>query len=721
MRHILLLVILLTGLLHNAQSEKSKIDSLEALVPQFEGAELVDVYLTLAEEYMYIVPVKSIEYGERSLVILGDSIQNDQSCYANLLIGTGYIFTGEFQKGRKHLTPGLELARTLNNQKYISIGLSSLAAYHMNTGDYEEALSLFKQSLQVATEADLPGWKARAKFNIGSILTNKGDRAGGLKNMIEALLYFESTDNVSIAARILNNIAVNYHAWKEYDLALEYYRKTLRKHELSGDILGKVVVLNNIAEIYKDKSQYKMAFKYYNQIFELAKTNEISEFYLAVGKVGYAETYSKIEKLDSARRYANESLKVFQSAEMEEGVINAKLILGYVDMKEGNLRKARTHAEYCIEKSVQVGLRELSLKAYLLQAQILERMNLYAESLKNYKSYVAISDSLSKENQAHQLALHRAELDIADKENEIELLQKNNEIKDLQLIKQKSQARTLIVAIALLVIVIALSLVYNGSRKKANLLLQQKNDQILSQHEELIRVNQTKDRFLSIIGHDLRNPIGAFKDMISQLAEFPDMFTEELRTQILEELRDEAEGTYFLLDNLLLWAKTQKDSIQFKPEKLKLNLIVKNNIILNTRIAEQKSIDLNSEVSDGVFVFADQNMVDLIIRNLLSNALKFTPKEGKIWVRVQPKDDEFYEVSITDTGVGIKKDDIPRIFDGNDLLSTYGTNNEKGSGLGLILCKEFVEINGGNIQVQSVVDKGSKFSFTLKKYQSLQS
>jgi signal transduction histidine kinase len=314
------------------------------------------------------------------------------------------------------------------------------------------------------------------------------------------------------------------------------------------------------------------------------------------------------------------------------------------------------------------------------------------------------------------LALHRTELDLSEKENEIGLLQKDNEIKDLQLIKQKSQSRTLIVILGFLGVVVVLSLSYNKARKKANELLQEKNEQISEQHEELVRLNQTKDKFLSIIGHDLRNPIGAFKDVVSQLADFPEMFTDELRKQILEELRDEAESTYFLLDNLLLWAKTQKHNIQFKPEKLKLNMVIKNNIILNSRIAERKGVEIKSNVDEENLVYADHNMVDLILRNLISNAIKFTPGKGKVELSVVPKDD-FLEIAVKDTGVGIPEKDIARLFDQNDHLSTYGTDNEKGSGLGLILCKEFADMNGGTISVQSLKSKGSTFSFTLKKYQ----
>ncbi len=702
----------------HGQNKTSEIDSLLALLPNLEGESLADAYLSLSETYLYITPVKTIEYAERALTIVGETEWSAQICHANLLIGAGLISTGEFVQGEKYAAKGLAQARQLNNARYISIGLSALSAYHMNTGNYDKALELLEETRREATNAGLADWDARAKFNIGSILTNKGDRAGGLRYMTDALRHFENSGNSIIASRIMNNIAVNYHSWNDYDLALEYYRKTLQTYELNGDILGKVVVLNNIGEIYKDKEQYDMAFQYFNQIFDLAKKHEVSNFYLAVGWVGLAETYMKIGNDQLARQYAQQSLEVFEQTNMQEGEINANLILAQVNMNEGKLQLATQLVDECLDQSTIIGLKELTIKGYLLKSEILDKNRSYRESLANYKKYVEITDSLYEEKQMHQLALHRAEMDISEKENEIGLLQKNNEIKDLQLVKQKNQSRTMIIVIALLVAVIALSLSYNTARKKANDLLYEKNEQILEQHEELIRVNQTKDKFLSIIGHDLRNPIGAFKDVVSQLAEFPEMFPEELRNQILTELRDEAENTYFLLDNLLLWAKTQKNSIQFKPDKLKLNLVVKNNIILHTRLAERKNIKLRSNIEPDVLVYADHNMVDLIIRNLLSNAIKFTPENGKVRLKVQEVEDNNYEVSVKDTGVGIAEKDLARLFDENDHLSTYGTDNEKGSGLGLILCREFVEMNGGTIRVESKPGEGSTLSFTLSKYRS---
>ncbi|MGE4587603.1 MAG: sensor histidine kinase, partial [Mangrovibacterium sp.] len=228
----------------------------------------------------------------------------------------------------------------------------------------------------------------------------------------------------------------------------------------------------------------------------------------------------------------------------------------------------------------------------------------------------------------------------------------------------------------------------------------------------------TKDKFISIISHDLRNPVGAFVDVLAQLSEYPEMFPEDTRRQIIRELRDEAEQTYFLLENLLSWARGQKKNIQISPVSYKLTDVVDINIRLLSRLAEQKQIGLKNEVDPDLRVYADQNMISLILRNLLSNAIKFTGKQGKVVVSAR-NSGKLVEVAVADNGIGIPSENLSSLFAEDKALSTYGTGNEKGSGIGLQLCREFVEAHGGTIGVRSKERQGSIFTFTLPKESSL--
>lgn len=241
-----------------------------------------------------------------------------------------------------------------------------------------------------------------------------------------------------------------------------------------------------------------------------------------------------------------------------------------------------------------------------------------------------------------------------------------------------------------------------------------KNEKILHQHQQLTKVNETRKLFLTIIGHDLRNPIGALKDTLSQLKDYPEMFNEEMQAQIIGELREETENIYFLLDNLLSWAKTQQEGIQLNTKSFKINESIDQCIQLHKRLADNKNIVIDTKLSGNYMVSADPNMISLVLRNLLSNAIKFTRQDGHILISTKKTGNEYVEISVKDDGIGIPSEMQKKLFDKHRHLSTYGTNQEKGSGLGLMLCTDFVELNGGKISIKSNENEGSTFNFTLK-------
>ncbi len=224
--------------------------------------------------------------------------------------------------------------------------------------------------------------------------------------------------------------------------------------------------------------------------------------------------------------------------------------------------------------------------------------------------------------------------------------------------------------------------------------------------------NAAKDKFFSIISHDL---IGAFSTIFSfvkMMKKNRKNLSEEKITMLYEELSGTTESSYKLLDNLLQWARSQTGKIQLNKEKLTLQVLVHEMFEFTGFQAAQKKINLESEIQSSDTAFGDKNMVQTVIRNLITNAIKFTPQHGKIIVRTEKKDDHI-QLSISDTGVGINQEKIDKLFRIDTQVTSKGTENEKGSGLGLILCKEFVERNGGEIWVESEIGKGTTIRFTL--------
>ncbi len=232
--------------------------------------------------------------------------------------------------------------------------------------------------------------------------------------------------------------------------------------------------------------------------------------------------------------------------------------------------------------------------------------------------------------------------------------------------------------------------------------------------EELILLNATKDKFFSVVAHDLRSPFHALLGLSEMLALEGDKFSHDEIKSFSKGLNDNLKNLYSLLDNLLKWSMMQRNMVTFKPIKINLFEMVNAIIDMSLQNAKKKDIVISNNVKKDIFVFADSSMLLSTIQNIIDNAIKFTNLSGRILVFASEKHD-FIEVNIQDTGIGINIENSSKIFEFDSLFTTKGTTGEKGTGLGLPLCKEFIERNGGKIWVNSEVGKGTKFSFTLRK------
>jgi signal transduction histidine kinase len=255
-------------------------------------------------------------------------------------------------------------------------------------------------------------------------------------------------------------------------------------------------------------------------------------------------------------------------------------------------------------------------------------------------------------------------------------------------------------------------------KERTALVIQQKQEveeqavKLQQQNEELLQVNAYKDRLFSIIGHDLRNPIGTLNGVLDLLNK-GQIDTDDVRL-IAKDLQNSLQSIMEMLDNLLMWALQQLDEVQVHAVRFRLNELIEENIHLMKPQASQKNIELeaNSKAPDAM-VLADREMIKLVIRNLISNSLKFTEKGGRVWVSLVI-DDTHVHLTIHDNGLGMSEDTLANLFTKQPDVS-YGTENEKGTGLGLRLCHQFVQRNNGQIWVESTLNEGSRFTVSLKK------
>jgi len=242
-------------------------------------------------------------------------------------------------------------------------------------------------------------------------------------------------------------------------------------------------------------------------------------------------------------------------------------------------------------------------------------------------------------------------------------------------------------------------------RKKAELLLE-------DQAKELQKINLTKDKFFSIIAHDLKSPFNAIMGFSELMLHNYNDLDDATFIKGLKTIESAGNHAFKLVENLLLWSKNQTKGNNFTPEWLSLNKQITESLILAESAIQNKELEVSFKQKQIINIFTDRNMIDLVLRNLISNAIKFTHKKGKISVTISENDQEIL-TSITDTGIGISENKLATLFEINKPKNTLGTENEQGTGLGLILCKDFIENLGGKIWVESTLGIGSTFTFSL--------
>jgi signal transduction histidine kinase len=343
--------------------------------------------------------------------------------------------------------------------------------------------------------------------------------------------------------------------------------------------------------------------------------------------------------------------------------------------------------------------KKIQLNIYLKLSEVYLSINDFKNAISCQQKQIEIQDLLLSGAANIKMEQLQAIYEIDKQNGQIIELKKQNEINSL-IIEQHRISRLLMIIGIIVAFLFSLSIYwfYNKIRRK-NL--------------ELKESNAAKDKFFAIIAHDLRGPTGTLAAFLEHINEsFNELSPAELK-EILRLLYKSAEDVRVLLENLLIWAQSQLNKIEFLPTEFKLTDLIQNSLKGLNQTADNKQVDIKLELNNEISVIADPNMVQTIVRNLLSNALKFTHRGGLVTIRTEVQNMQNAIVHIIDTGVGIEKASLSKIFDGSNTLHNSGTENEKSTGLGLILVKDFIVKNRGTIAIESQKGIGTTVSFTL--------
>jgi signal transduction histidine kinase len=630
--------------------------------------------------------------------------------------------------------------------------------------DRHQALTYALEATKLLPEIGDSSWHAEAYYVLGSSLTETGDFGPAITNFKKSAGIYLSHDKLQKYADAVNSLGVIYDHLGDYDEALRYYLASLNALDDSNP-QGLVFAHNNIGLIHLAEKTYDDAKSSLLRSISIAKQHGVEEC-LTYPYHNLGDLFAEQMQLDSAIHYYNLSYDIDLAQKDEEGVgINLKSLgevyaqLGLYDMAFSHLQEAldihksrgdevnlsatynslsklfyKTHK---YEKSLAAARKALDYAEPLqLKVQVKDAAGVlsdiyklqgdYKNALQYTEMYHAFQDSILNEAKIKELALLR----LKQSETEKALLQSDNQLKkdqmDDQLVLIEKQTYLVIfISFGLILSMVILVSLTNANRERRlayeHLANQKKqieqiiaklqffNEEAEAQKKSLENSNKIKDKLISIISHDFRSPLNSLEGILD-LMSGGRISNDEMKI-ISRDLRLKVNITTSMLDNLLNWAKNQMQGIKPTPKIFDIKNLIRETTSLVALQAENKGVKVLIEPEHSVYVYADFEMIQLVLRNLLSNAVKFTKKGDQVVIGTA-WDREFLTLTVRDTGIGIPKDQLHNIFT-DASASTLGTSYEKGTGLGLKLCRDFIEKNGGWISVESQEGIGSRFFFSI--------
>lgn len=692
-------------LLVPALSAQNKLDSLASTLVSASGTDSVDILNNLGLNYAYSDIAKAKYYSEEALKV---------SKKMNYGIG--------------------EVAALIN------VGYS-----HLDHQRVDSSIYYFKLAISKASEIDYDRGIGNANNALGNIYRENGDNSLAIKYYKEALVIQEKVNNQGGISSALNNLGRALNQLAVYSEATEYLLRALKINQENGWNRKAALNLLGLSQIKVDQQEEELALKYLNQLVQMEEIkddlylqtsiyNQLGFVYSELGDFAQSESafekclqlYEDYNKLPSVptHNYANMkldegfpkeaeklALRALEYKRQDRSILSQSFtynLLSDIYLKMGRTEKALEVSEKALAIVLDKKAKSRERKTYLDLSEIHQKRGNYKLALSYRLKYETLQDSLFTAQKAGQ---QRAMLALFESEKQQQQIASQQMTLEAQEAKQKQQETQLL----FLIIGVIITVLFAGTILWSYLNIKKIKAKVEDQNQQLTQLNQTKDKFFGIIAHDIRSPLIGLQGVGSQVNFFLKKGKTEKLESIAQSIGDTSKKLTELLDNLLNWALLQNGMIPYQPTKLNINESVRSVFDLLKPLAEMKEVELLNESKEDLSIYADQKAVNTILRNLISNALKYTDAGGKVSVSFEDKGNTT-SILINDTGTGISAEQLPRIFE-LDKESKEGTRGEKGSGLGLVLCKELVELNNGSINVKSKSGIGTTFSFDLPKHE----
>lgn len=575
----------------------------------------------------------------------------------------------------------------------------------------------FERAIALADSLGDARFVAGMNMNLGHVYSQLDDDVNALRSFYDALEFAELNRDSLFMAAANNNVGYKlYQIGNNEQAEYNLLRSVLISRQI-GSVPDLRKSILNLGNLYSKLGDYEKAELYYDEALELAREDndrivQIRIYY----NIGLMEA-RKGDFGDAAGLF-NLALEESQALNHKEGEFRSTSGLGNLEMDQGNIARALRwffRANEIVEGDEFASLRLIS---YENLYNTYKEMGDYDRSLQWLESYNDLNESISTTEKSRLLAEYEALFNLQQSKQEADILQARQHETQSRLEYQRT-INVIVFGMVLLLLFTAFFLV-RTSRKRdemnqelhhTNEQLNEMNLKVLNQNDELEQINQIKNKLFAIIAHDLRGPLSSLQSLLYLIRDhdLSESEMDEISSMLERNLQENAS----MMDNLLAWARAQMNGIQLNPRSFMLKLGVKSVVDQIQFQADGKDVSVSINVPEDIEVIADYDMIKLVLRNLVANAIKFSKAGDSIKIEAIDKKD-FFEIRIIDSGIGIKKEDQSKLFSKSH-FTNRGTGNEKGSGLGLILCKEFIESHGGKLWFESEEGEGTTFIFTIPR------
>jgi signal transduction histidine kinase/Tfp pilus assembly protein PilF len=604
-------------------------------------------------------------------------------------IAYNYWQWGKLSKALENHQKSIEIAQLITDEQkdypeiqlFLGLRYNNVGAIYWAQSRYKEAIEYYLKALHIFEKIDHPARMDITLSNIGMVYTKLQQYDKASFYLLKALHLAERVQHQAGVAYAQNNLGQLLEEQQKYDSAIVYFQESANNYLKIQEINGVGLNLNSLGTVHKKMGNYDEALKSYQQALKIANQNQ-SKYWQSLTMQNLGSVYLKREQWSLVEEYVKKSQKTAQ----------------------------------------EEGYREIIKENYHILSEFYADTGEPAKALEQYKLFVVAKDSIFSEEKFRQLNQIQAEYETEKKQKENEILTREKILQEKTLQRSQYEKIALIV-VAFLILLFAVYVWFSRQKLKItheqlwqrNDMINQQKEKLTQQAQQLEEVNQIKDRMFSIVAHDLRSPIAQLEGVMA-LVQDEHLSDQELK-KILPGINRNISYTSDLVNNLLHWTKSQMHGLNIEKEDFDIYLIAQSKVNLFEKVAKEKNIKLYNEIPTGTLVSADPDMIDLVFRNLVSNALKFCSPEDAIYLKTIEQE-KMIQLCIKDTGLGISPENLSKLFN-NQNFTTRGTANEKGTGLGLSLCKDFIEKNNGEMWVESTVGVGSTFFFTLPKVNNI--